>query len=264
MTVNQFLLVDSNFMKIAFPQNIFSSFISFKLVRNHNIVFMPSALIIKNINNDEVDAGIIPSFDLIGNSKIFVSKKFGIAFDGNLSNAYLYFVPGKHEVKSIYLRGDITKNEVILSKILLKEKYNFEPEFILDSGDLNFEDKNYLISGRENYDYQISQNGISFADHVAEFIEFPYVNFIFASKDSEFIKTIDKELNFIDDSFEKNTDEIFNGTNFNSNLRQVYKDNLNSVYFDMTENENMGLIELLRLPYYHGIIQDIIEPNFVE
>jgi hypothetical protein len=251
-------------MKIAFPQNIFSAFISFNLSKNHEIVFKPSSLIIKEIINDDAEAGFIPSFDLINESKIFLSKKIGIAFDGNLSNSYLYFVPDKNEVKSIYLRGDITKNEVILSKILLKEKYDFEPEFILDSGDVNFEERNYLITGQENYKYQDAKNGISFSDHVAEFIEFPYVNFVLASKSSDTIRLLETELKSIDERIEKNIDEILNHYNFNLNLRQVYAENLNSVYFEMTENENIGLSELLRLPYYHGIIEDIIEPNFVE
>lgn len=251
-------------MKIAFPQNIYSSLISFNLLAQNELKFLPSSLIAKAIMNDEADAGFIPSLDLINNDKIILSKKIGLAFDGNLSNSYFYFVPEKSEIKSIYLRGDITKNEIILSKILLKEKYNFEPEFILDSSDLNFEEKNYLISGMENYDFQLTKNGISLADHVADFIDYPYVNYVLASKNSESIKIIESSLVAIDEKIEANMNKVFELTNFSELLRSYYLENINSVYFDLTENEIIGLNELLRLPYYHGIIEDIIEPKFAE
>lgn len=251
-------------MKIAFPQNIFASLISFNLMGKNELVFPLSSLIIKQIMNDEVDAGFIPSLDLINNEKIFISKKIGLAFDGNLSNSYFYFLPDQSEIKSIYIHGDITKNEIILSKIILKEKYNFEPEFILDSSPLNLKEKNYLICGMENYELQLTQNEISLADQVADFIDYPYVNFVLAAKNSKTIKQIESELNYIDDKIETNINKIFDLTHFNELLRSYYIENLNSVYFDLTENEIIGLNELLRLPYYHGIIDDIIEPKFAE
>ncbi len=40
----------------------------------------------------------------------------------------------------------------------------------------------------ENESNPITKNGISFSDHIAELIDYPYVNFILASHSKEILK----------------------------------------------------------------------------
>ena len=250
-------------MKISLPNNIFSALIQSRL-QNETIVFRPSALIIKDIINDETDAGLIPSLDLFSESDLIVSSKVGIAFDANLSNSFFYFKPNQRNIKSLYLRGDLSKNDIILSKIILKEKYDFEPEFILDSSDLDFSQKNYLIAGMENFVNIFAQNSISMADQIAEYIEYPYVNFLFVSKSKEILKAIEEALKSVDEKIESDLEKIFESAKMNREIYSFFKENINSLYFNLTDNEINGLLELLKLPYYHGIIDEMIEPKFTD
>jgi len=248
-------------MILALPQNIFSAIFYSKLP-DADIIFRPSSLILKDIINNEVQVGLIPTLDLIGKEDVVISNKIGIAFDANLSNSYFYFKQNERNIDSIYLRGDISKNEIILAKIILREKYNFEPEFILDSTDINFAEKNYLIAGQENYKYLLKQNSISFSDQIAEFIDFPYVNYILASKEKALLQSLENSLELLDEYAEKNLEQIFSKAKMNADLFPFFSENIDSVYFSLTSNEIDGLMELLKLPYYHGIIEDIIEPKF--
>ena len=44
---------------------------------------------------------------------------------------------------------------------------------------------------------------------------------------------------------------------------ELLNDNINTVYFDFTENEREALDELLRLPFYHGIVEEITEVKYL-
>ena len=46
-------------------------------------------------------------------------------------------------------------------------------------------------------------------------------------------------------------------------LKSLLKENFNSVYFNLTDNEIAGLHELLKLPFYHGMTEEICELKFV-
>ena len=92
------------------------------------------------------------------------------------------------EVDKILLRGDISKNEVILSKILFKERYNIEPEIALDTNQNINEQNNYLITGSENWNNNLYKKGISFSEQTSDILDFPYINFLFVSKSEDSIK----------------------------------------------------------------------------
>ena len=48
-----------------------------------------------------------------------------------------------------------------------------------------------------------------------------------------------------------------------SNLRTYLIENFDSIYYELTDNELDGLNDMLRLPYYHGIIKEVVELNLI-
>lgn len=121
-------------MKLHIPNNIFATLfvLSIKEKNRPEIRVNPSSLIVSELLSNETAVGLIPSLDIIDNRELIISAKFGLAFEGLLSNSYLYYFNKNTEVKKILLRGDISKNEVILSKIFFKERYDLQPEILLD------------------------------------------------------------------------------------------------------------------------------------
>lgn len=253
-------------MNIIIPQNIYSALFAFSLPDNlkENIIIKESSLIIKELEKNKDNVGLIPSLDLLLHPEIFVSETFAVSFDGLLSNSYLYFMPEQNGLKKILLRGDLSSNDLILSKILFPEQYGIEPEFALDTQPIDFEKNNYLIVGIENDTLPIVNNGVSFADHIAELIDFPYVNFVLASYNEQNLKQINEKIKITNEKITNHLPNYLAKLQLNSKLNDFVLENLNSLYYDFTENEKIALNELLKLPYYHAITKDLVEVKFVK
>ena len=177
-------------MIIYFPQNIFTDLIKNALPEklSKRIKFQPSSLITSEILKDPNSIGLIPTLDLIRHNDLFVSKNFGISFEESMCNSYLYYSSERKDFEDLYIIGDISSNEAVGAKLILKELYGLELKInllidytkavgknILSVGDINFEDDKYI-------------NGISFAEEITEVLSLPYVNFVLAGSSDTVLK----------------------------------------------------------------------------
>ena len=252
-------------MNLEIPKNIFAAIFALSLPdsKKPNITVNSSSLISQNLEQDKIDLGLIPSFDLVKHKELFVSRNVAVSFDGILSNAYFYFIPGQEDFKEIFLNGDVSSNEIILSKILFKERYNKDVKITLDSQPFKPNQKNYCLIGNENFESENFRQGVSFADQTVALIDYPYVNFVLASKSQEKLQQFTDYTKEWDKKIEDSIGEILSEIDFSEEVNAFIRNNLNTVYYEMTKNEEEGLNELLRLPYFHGIIGDIIEVKYV-
>jgi len=252
-------------MNIAIPQNIYSALFALVLPDElkSGVSIKESSLITKELKEGKFDVGLIPSCDLLTHKDLFVSQKYAISFDGILSNSYIYFLPEQHNFKKILLRGDISSNDMILSKILFSEQYGIEAEFSIDTGNIDLDNNNYLIAGLENNEFALNKNGISFSDQLAELIDYPYVNYVLAATSKEKIEKFTSNLKNVDEQITSNLEDLTGKLGIDTKLQTLILENNKSVYFDLTENEIEGLNEQLKLIYYQGIIEDIVEVKFV-
>jgi hypothetical protein len=252
-------------MNIISPKNIFTSILLESLPKDAElkIRFTEAALTSKTLEEDTSAVALIPTLDLINHQTLFVSSKFGISFDGILSNSYLHFLKSNRSLDKIFLRGDVTLNEIILSKILFSERYSTQIEINLETSSMPTGDKHYIVVGDENHLLWNCEEGISFADEIADMIDFPLVNFVFASQDKESIEAINNICDQMDRKIEDQIELILSHLKYSEKANSFVRDNLGSVYFDMTDNEVSAVNELVRLVYYHGIIDDIFEVKFV-
>ncbi len=252
-------------MKLLIPQNIYSAIFAMALPDDvkKDIQVRPSSVISNDLENDEDAVGLMPALDLYKHKELFVSSKFGLSFDGVLSNAYIYFEPEQLSFKNLLLRGDVSTNEMILSKILFSERYSQDVTLVLDTDIVDFDNKNYIIVGNENLEYNPFDKGMSFADQVAALIDYPYVNFILASKREGNLIEMHKSVNALDAKIEDNIEKFLSKIDLDEVIYDGIAAELNSVYFEVTENEKEALQELIKLPFYRGIFEDIIDVKFV-
>lgn len=253
-------------MKLLLPDNIYTRLYSMVIpgIHEENIIFTGSATISKELDENKAHLALIPSMDLLSYNDFYVSGKTGISFDGALSNSYFYFLKQLRMVKQIYLRGDVSKNEVILTKIVFAEQFDTQIEIFLDSKPFEFNAKNYLVCGDDNIKGDIFEAGLSLADQVSDLLEAPYVNYVLVSKDEQLLKNFTSQISNLDKALEDNFDSIINRINTTNNIKDYIKQNLNSMYFDMTENEKKSLNSLLQLPYFTQVLQDIVEIKIVD
>lgn len=248
---------------IALPDNIFTKIFAEIILSEHNqdYTFVSSSLVLNNLVEDKCDIAFIPSLEILQHKDLFISSKTAVSFDGLFSNQFLYFKENDDQLNDIYLRGDVSKNDIILSKILFKEKFGTEINLVIDTKRIETGSKNYLITGNENFENDYYLNGISFCDQVCDLLEAPYVNYVAASKSSakliEFNKIVVDADKLIEDNFDKLDLKI------SEKLKTEILRNLNSVYFEMTEIEQDSLKEMIRICFYQGIIEDLFEVNFV-
>ena len=252
-------------MKLVLPSNIFTDLLTNSLepAQKKEIIFNPSSLITSEIKKYENCAGLIPTLDLLKNTDLYVSKKYGIAFEGNLCNSYIYFKPGVKNVEEFSLFGDVSSLEVILSKILFKEIYNADIKIEILTHEKKLQDKNQVIIGNKNFEDERCFSGISFSEEVIESLSLPFVNYVFASRDKNVLEELNDKLKNIGSKIYKNAERFDFGKNMTKKTKEYIKKNISSLIIDLELNDIEGINQLLRLPYYHGIVNDIVEVKFV-
>ena len=252
-------------MKLFFPSNIFSEILSsnFHPGLIEKLSFRSSSLITSEIKTHNKSIGLIPTLDLLKNKDLYVSKEHGISFEGSLCNSYIYFKSGGKEVNEFSLFGDVSSLEAILSKILFKEIYNSDIKIEILTTEQNLQNKNVVITGNKNFESDRFFSGVSFSEEVIESLSLPFVNYVFASTDKEVLEDLNEKLKDIENLVYNNVEDYKFGRNFTGRTMEYIKSNISSFILDFDPNDIEGINQLLRLPYYHGIIDDIVEVKFV-
>ncbi len=252
-------------VRLGVPQNFFASLLLFALPLElqKNVKGYSSATISKELEDGNIDIALVPTCDLLTHEDFVISSKAGIAFDGEFSNSFLYYKEDSKDVKELLLRGDVSSNEIILSKLLFIELMNHEVEVKIDTSQYRDENNHYLISGMDNFASNLLMEGFSFADSLAEHINAPYVNYIFASKDKELLAKFNLAYENIEEVIADGLENFLKSFGFDYELNNYIQENMDGVYFELTDNETDGLKEMLMLPYYKGIIDHIKEVNFI-
>jgi hypothetical protein len=258
-------------MNLYFPNNIFTKVLTscFTEDLKSKVKYLPSVQITQSILNNTYSIGLIPVMDLLRHNDLFVSSKYGISFEESLCNSYIYYNSNEKEIKKLALAGDVSSQEVILSKILFKEMYGTDIEIeILTSLD-KAEEKNVLIVGDENFKEERFKKGISFSEVFVDAFSLPLVNYIFVSFDKEALETFAKNLQGIETFIYSRFEESREVSSFGGDLSRENgiplreEAGISSVVFKFDEQDREGIEQMLRLPYFHGIVKDIVEVKFI-
>jgi len=245
---------------IYLPDNIFSRmlFSSFNDEVKRITKFKASASLSSEIRNDKSVLALIPVTDIITNEEFFISKLCGISFEGSLCNSYIYFSSAERDVSEIKFAGDVSTIEVILTKILFKELYNSEVEISLTTPE-KLKGSNYIVAGDDNFLTGSFENGLSFAEQVVDLISAPFVNYVFASGDEALLKDYSQMFTEIVPVF----DEKHLQKEIPLNSKNFINENFPKVFYKFDEQDIEGINQVTRLPYYHGLIKEIIDVKFV-
>lgn len=252
-------------MDIILPNNVFTRVLSSCLVEEFKskISFLSSSQITQNVLKTNSSIGLIPVMDLLNHPNLFVSSKFGISFEGALCNTYLYYQKKQISVGKLVLYGDISSQEAILSQILFKEMYGSDIQIEITTHLDKQENRNLLITGDENFVEERFKNGISFSESIIETISIPFVNYVFVSNEKEELENFINKIDKIDSLI---YNKIENG-NFDKEIsrasEEYIRSNISSLILKFDEQDVEGINQLLRLPYFHGIVSDIVEIKYV-
>lgn len=252
-------------MKILFPNNIFTKLLynNFPSDKKEDILFLPASIISSKIKEEENVVGLIPTVDILNYKDFFVSSKFGISFEGSLCNSYLYFNSGKRELNEIYLSGDVSSLEVIITKILMKEMYGYDIEIKILTDESKFPEVNLLLTGDNNFLSSKFDSAVSFSDEIIEVLSLPFVNFVIASNSEGSVNEFEKIARGISGQIYNSIETGNLPLNFSDDVIKYFQKNVSSIVYDFDPNDVDGIKQLLRLPYYHGLIENIVEAKFI-
>lgn len=224
---------------------------------------MPASSIPNELKKDETAAGLITPTDILSSPEIFISSKMGVSFEGTLSNSYIYFQPGQKDFRSLSLCGDITSIEVILSKIFFKENYNSDIKVEILSDMKKSEGKNILVAGDINFTTLDFNGGLSFAEEMIDMFSLPYVNFVLGSYNTRILEDMNKACKGISQKIYDSVEQGNFGTGITAPAKEYIRENAASIIYEFEDQDIDDIHQLLHMPYFYGIIQDMVEPKFV-
>lgn len=252
-------------MNIYFPKNIFT-----EVIRNSvneeiasQISFHPSSLIARKIIKDSGSVGLIPTMDLLGHKDLFVSKSFGISFEESLCNSYLYFQTHGASIKEVNLLGDLSSNEAIIGKLIMRELYGVDVQMNLLTGSQNQDNKDIISVGDINFENDKFLSGISFAEEVIEVLSLPYVNFILVSTEKSALENFHSSIGNIQPQIYLQVEVENFGNSFSEKTKMKIKEDISSFVCGLDDQDRDGIDQLLRLAFYHEMISEIIEVKFI-
>lgn len=250
--------------KLFVPQNLFSKIFLSELKPDEDleIEFLPASLISKNLFDNHDSVGLIPTLDVLTFKDLYVSSRLGISFNALLSNAYLYFKEDQETIEELALAGDVTSNEIVLSKVLFREFYDIDIKQKLLTENSKFIQDNLVLVGDRNFREEVFLKGLSFSEEIIELINAPYINFLLACSTENALKSFvnQYENRFIDNHVENLTDLE---TDFPKISSEFININRHHIIFDFENQDLEGIKTLLQMPYYYGIIKEMIELKFV-
>ena len=225
------------------------------------ISFKESAALSMEVRKNSSSIALMPVSDIITNKTFFVSSSLGISFEESLCNSYIYYNSEGEIINEFKLAGDISTVEAIIGLIFFKENYELDFKMNIALNDNELISSNHILTGDKNFIDGKYEKGISFAEEIIDLISAPFVNYVLASGD-------DKNLKKFSDRFSeamKNLDrkDIKIPGSFSDETKSFIKDNLPTVIYNLDEQDKEGIRQVVSLPYYHGIIKDMIEIKFV-
>ncbi len=251
-------------MNFYLPNNFYSKLIKKSLPSGENLEthFLPSAAILSELSKNKDAIALVPLFNLLKNNNLFVSSKFGISFEGNLSNSYFYF-NNEAAINKLIVAGDVSSTEVLLSKIIFKEEYRLDINVEISQSIKNY-NFNSLLIGDENFVSGKIIKGISLADKLIDLMEFqhPFVNYVLVSFKKKNLKYINKNAETIQNKIYElvENDEVIDSFDETKNF---IKENISSLIVNFEDQDREALTEILKLPYYYSIVNDMTDIKFV-
>ncbi|MCK9425260.1 MAG: hypothetical protein M0Q21_04365 [Ignavibacteriaceae bacterium] len=254
-------------MKYLFPDNLFARFFAFSFSEEEKkeIAFLPSAELTGVLAKETNAVGLIPTLDLLKHEDLFISKLGGVSFESEFCNAYFYFPTDgeQKKVTEVSLSGDVSSLEAILCKILFAELYDQQVKISLSTNHVTDAETTLLLVGDTNLANEKYLKGISFADEVIEILSAPFVNYVFAGKEKETVEIFNNKFASLIPKYYESILPFISSLDFSSDLKDKIKLGFSSFVFEFDSMDIDGIAQLTRLPYYHGMIKEIIDIKFV-
>jgi hypothetical protein len=221
---------------------------------------LPASRLLGAVKSGEADAALVSPLDLVGDHEgVVVSGKYGVAIEADVSNAYLYFDENDDELDRLRLGGDVSRHDAILATVVFRELYGVAPSIVL-TDDLDSNDGHLLIVGEANYVNDRYLRGQNFGETVNETLSAPYVLHTLAAREPETLDLFHDRLGALNERVETVANEGDWRAHYPEAIVEDFLRDISLVTFEFAEPHREALTALTRLPFFHGVADDI--PDF--
>ena len=253
-------------MNILLPHNIYTNLLAQALPEtlHHTLGYKNASLLGKSLAEQKADIVLLPVTDLLQHREFFISQRRGISFDGPLSNAYFYFAPEQQHIHKVILAGDISGTEVLCTKILLRELYNEEAEISISTTKTESSQSTLLLSGDANLENNRFFSGMNMTEEIMDVIDLPFVHYVFASLEEETLKQFETLTEGIESRIYEAVEQEDWEFRLSPDAKEFFRSNMSHVVYEFDEQDKEGIRQILRLPYFHSIADDLVDIKFVD
>jgi chorismate dehydratase len=216
----------------------------------------------------EVELGIIPSIEYArGKGALRIIPDLSIASQGKVKSVNLFFNPEAKQINTVALDTS-SRTSVALLKILLKEKYELDPDFVVMPPDLDSmlsKADAALVIGDKALHFQAEYP--NYFDLAEEWNDLTGLPFVFAFWAGHEFALKDEDVEAIKKSYELGKQHIKKiATEYAKSHPQTaefYAAYLtDNISFAFSEEEKAALDEFYRYAFYYGLIEHIPELHF--
>ena len=216
--------------------------------------------------SSEKNAVFVPPIDFAQNSSgMVLYPNLGVSSIGDSGVARLFLRKNLPVIRTLAV-GNVSTTDVVLSRIILGEKYESEPAIVPVIGTVDemlAKADCALISGDSLLRLQTDHPFIDLVDEWTDITELPFVHTVCIAREDAFAKEVVALLTSSQEAGKHSIDSIANELSaelkISSDTLQQY---LSHFSYGFNESSKTALEEFFRMAFYYGILGDVPEINF--
>ncbi len=232
------------------------------------LLFDTTAVHIDALMSSERTAAFVAPVDYAQNSSdMIIYPNLGVSSSGYSNVARLYLRKNLALIKTLAV-GTVTATDVVLTRIVLGEKYDSEPAIVPVFGSVDemlAKADCALVSGDPLLTLQNDHPYIDIVDEWSDITELPFVHAMCIGRTDTFSKDLNTLLTASQDGGRNSLESVANGLaadlNLSADLIQNY---LSHFSYGFDELSKLSLEEFFRMAFYYGMLGDIPEINIAE
>jgi predicted solute-binding protein len=219
----------------------------------------------ERLMSNEINAAFIHPIDYaINSSDLIIFPGVGVSASGFASTVRLYMRGELHAIKAIAV-GSVTTTDVVLTRIVLTEKYNSLPSIVPVAGTIEemlAKADGALVAGDVVLAVQSDRPYIDIVDEWSDISELPFVHSFCAARSESFNKEL-SDLLITSQSAGKKVlrtlaDEL--SGDHHQSPDTIYNF-LSHFSYDFDDSSRESLELFFKMAYYHGMLGDVPEIN---
>ncbi len=232
------------------------------------LLFDTPAVHIDALMSNERTAAFVAPVDYAQNSSdMIIYPGLGVSSSGYSNVARLYLRKNLALIKTLAV-GTVSATDVVLTRIVLGEKYDSEPAIVPVIGSVDemlAKADCALVTGDALLTMQSEHPFIDVVDEWSDITELPFVHTMCIGRTDTFSKELSAQLTASQEAGRNSLESVANSiaaeTNQSADLIQNY---LSHFAYGFDELSKVSLEEFFRMAFYYGMLGDIPEINIAE